>query len=317
MDKEEFLQFVSQVKWSFAKSVPNWPHFYIAEQNPPSQAAFQAAKSFVRESGHVGKFYDKDVFYFAADGWTYWASPLAKPPESQHMLNRCKTQYTYESLAKSGDLPAEGFRESTLSLSPILRDRDFESLVHDAEGGKFTVFDVLGTSDYEIRHSNVLSWLLNRNGNHRQQSSFLDLLWQRIVGEHDLPNLSFGEYSVAREGENDNEQIDIFIKAKNLDWVIVVENKLFSPETGDQLNRYFHDIERRYAKVPHRLYFYLTPEGIAPAREEDSQNWIPITYSAVTQAVKKFLERPLPDRVKSFLEQYVEHIEKNVLRSAG
>ena len=62
------------------------------------------------------------------------------------MLNRCKTEYAYKSLAKSGGLPSEGFRESTLSLSPILRDPEFESLVHDAEGGKFTVFDVLGTS---------------------------------------------------------------------------------------------------------------------------------------------------------------------------
>ncbi|MCX6923369.1 MAG: PD-(D/E)XK nuclease family protein, partial [Verrucomicrobia bacterium] len=302
MDSTEFLRFVSQAEWRFAKSVPNWPHFYIVEQDLPNQADFQAAKVFIRESGYGGKFYDMDVVYLNADGWTYWASPLAKPSESQYMLNRCKTECTYESLAKSGGLPSEGFRESELSLSPILGDAEFRSLVRDAVGGEFTVFNVLGTADYEIRHSNVLSWLLDRGGSHRQESAFLELLWQIIKAENSLPNLSFRDYSVTREGANENERFDIFIKAKNLDWVIVIENKLFSPERDNQLNDYFKDIEGSYAKVPNRLYFYLTPEGDAPAKEEDSQNWIAISYWAVGRAVKKFVDRDLPDRVKGFLE---------------
>jgi hypothetical protein len=91
---------------------------------------------------------------------------------------------------------------------------------------------VLGTSDYEIRHSNVLSWLLDRSGNHGQASSFLNLLWQGISGEHHLPALHFLEYSVIREGMNEAEKIDLFVKAENLEWAIVIENKIFSPETG-------------------------------------------------------------------------------------
>jgi len=89
-------------------------------------------------------------------------------------------------------------------------------------------------------------------------------------------------------------------------------------QTGDQLNRYFNYIERRYAKVPNRFYFYLTPDGLAPEAEEDTRNWLPISYSAVTRAISQFLENPLLHaRVRSFLEQYLEHIEKNVLRNAG
>jgi len=313
MDKEKFLRFVAQAEWTFAKTVPNWPHFYIVEKNLPDQAAFQAAKAFVRESGRLGKFFDMDVFYFDADEWTYWASPLAKPPESQYMLNRCKTEYSYEACARSGELPPEGFRESKLSLSPILEDPGFRSLMRE----EFTVFDVLGTSDYEIRHSNVLSWLVDRNGNHGQGALFLDLLWKRISDEHPLPSLSFREYSVVREGENESERIDLFIKAEDSEWVIVIENKIFSPETGDQLDRYFKYVESHYAPVPHRFYFYLTPEGLAPAKDENSSSWIPISYSIVKKVVMEFLESMPPGRVKSFLEQYVEHIEKNVLKNAG
>ena len=317
MNKENFLKFVEDVesKWHFAKSVPNWPHFYIVEKELPDQSDFKAARTFVSESGRVGKFFNMDVNYFDTDGWTYWASPLAKLPDSQYMLNRCKTEYSYETLARSGDLPPEGFCGSELSLAPVLGDSDFKSLVRETEGAEFTVFDVLGNSEYEIRHSNVLAWLLNPNGNHRQGPSFLDLFWTRISSEHDLPDLPFRDYSVTREGENENERIDLFIKAEK--WVIVIENKLFSPETGDQLNRYFNYIERKYANTPNRLYFYLTPDGIAPDRDEDSKNWKAINYSVVTDSVSQFLKKSLSDRIKSFLEQYLEHIEKNVLRSAG
>ena len=78
MNKENFLEFVDHPEWwRFAKSVPNWPHFYMVEKDLPDQAAFRAARAFVRESGRVGKFFDMDVLYFDADGWTYWASPLS------------------------------------------------------------------------------------------------------------------------------------------------------------------------------------------------------------------------------------------------
>jgi len=133
MDKENFLRFVAQAEWIFAKSIPNWPHFYIVQENLPDQAAFRAAKAFVRDCGYVGKFFDLDVSYFDADGWTYWASPLAKLPESQYMLNKCKTEYSYESCVRSGALPPEGFRGSALSLSPILEDSDFRSLMRESK----------------------------------------------------------------------------------------------------------------------------------------------------------------------------------------
>jgi hypothetical protein len=317
MDKEDFLQFVDHVSWRFAKSVPNWPHFYIVQNELADQAAFQASKQFVREFGRDGKFFDMDVRYYEADGWTYWTSQLGKPLESQYMLNRCKTEYTYESLAKAGKLPLEGFRESIVSLAPVLEDPEFKSLVRDAEGGEFSVFAVLGTSDYEIRHSNVLSWLLDPNANHGQGSSFLDLLWKQISGEHELPNLFFCDYSVDREGGNEDQKIDLLLTAEDREWMIVIENKLFSPETGDQLDRYFRYIEHRYSEVRHRIYFYLTPDGIAPARQEDSANWIPISYLAVKWAVSRFLEKPLPDRIRDFLAQYLEHIERNVFKSTG
>lgn len=317
MNEELFTGFVEQVAWRFAKSVPNWPHFYIVEKELKDQEAFREAKTFILEKGRDGKFYNLDVRYYDAAGWTYWASPLNRPLDAQYMLNRCKTEFTYDSLAASGMLPTEGFQEAALNLTPVLEDHEFQSLVRDTKGSAFTVFDVLGTADYEIRHSNVLSWLLDQSGNHGQGSAFLELLWEQFTAETTQPKPTFVDYSVDREGANEEEKIDLLLRSKGSDWLIVIENKLFSPETGDQLDRYFHYVERRYPDVPARHYFYLTPDGIGPAREEDSANWMPVSYLGVRQAVSTFLEQPLPDRVSDFLKQYLEHIERNVLRSSG
>jgi hypothetical protein len=120
---------------------------------------------------------------------------------------------------------------------------------------------------------------------------------------------------VTREGQDESERIDLLLRADNLEWVIVIENKLWSPETGDQLARYFRCIEDRYSRVPYRGYFYLTPYGIGPAREEDGTNWKPISYSAVTRAVSRLLKNGLPDRVRDFLFQYLQLIERKVLKS--
>lgn len=317
MNEQEFLEFAESVDWLFAKSVPNWPHFYIVENELAHREAFQAAKAFVQNSGRDGKFYDMNVRYLDAGGWTYWASPLAKPFDSQYMLNRCKTEFTYEALAEAGNLPAEGFNECVLDLAPILSDPEFKSIVRDTEGSAFTVFEVLGTADYEIRHSNVLGWLLDSSGSHRQGPLFAELLWDQMSEVAKVPKLTFDDYKVDREGGNEEERIDLLLADGDRRWVIVIENKLFSPETGDQLSRYLRYIEDRYSDVPSRFYFYLTPDGIAPAREADSSNWVPISYLHVKQALSRLLEQKLADRVRDFLIQYLEHLERNVLKNTG
>lgn len=317
MTDENFQNFASCVDWVFAKSIPNWPHFYIVEEELDDPETYAAARAFIRDHGYDGHFFDLEVRYYDLGGWTYWSSPLSRPFEEQYMINRCRTGYTWDALSKAGKLPPEGFEGKDLSLAPVLEDPEFQSLVRDSRGSAFTVFDVLGTADYEIRHSNVLSWLLDREGNHGKGSFFLEILREEISREHDLPGLPFANYQVSREGENEDEKIDLLLVAGDRSWIIVVENKLFSPETGDQLDRYFRYIEERYGDIPQRFYFYLTPDGIAPDREEDEARWLPISYQFVREAVARFTSDDLPARIRDFLDQYLEHIDRNVLKGTG
>lgn len=57
--------------------------------------------------------------------------------------------------------------------------------------GKFNLFDVLKISRTEIRHSNMLAWLLNANENHGMGGAYIKALIQRMAANDDA-----GRYDV-------------------------------------------------------------------------------------------------------------------------
>jgi hypothetical protein len=133
MTKDEFQEFANNVDWTFAKSIPNWPHFYVVEEELGNPGSYAAARTFIRDHGYDGHFFDLVVRYYDVNGWTYWSSPLAKPFVEQYMINRCRTEYTWDALSKAGELPPEGFEGKILSLTPVLEDPEFQAL---ARSGK-------------------------------------------------------------------------------------------------------------------------------------------------------------------------------------
>ena len=162
--------FFETVDWTFAKSIPNWPHFYIVEGELEDPEAYAAARSFIRNHGYDGHFFDLVVRYYDADGWTYWSSPLAKPFEEQYMINRCRTEYTWDALAQTGELPPEGFEGKILSLAPVLEDPEFQALVRREEvGGKVEERRELAQRHRKIFHA--LPYLMGEDSIRNQCSA--------------------------------------------------------------------------------------------------------------------------------------------------
>ena len=60
MTGQGFREYVTKVGWRFAKSVPNWPHFYIVEEELEDQLAYVAARAFIRDYGYDGNFFDME-----------------------------------------------------------------------------------------------------------------------------------------------------------------------------------------------------------------------------------------------------------------
>ena len=180
--------------------------------------------------------------------------------------------------------------------------------------GKFNLFDVLKISRTEIRHSNMLGWLLNPNENHGLGDAFLKGILQCLVendsnGRYDVFHvllMDLYSFSVMREWKN----IDILLTSSDEKTVIAIENKVGSHEHSNQLNRYREILEREYAGY-NRLYVFLTPDGESPS---DVENWDVLTYNNVVETLERVKEhkKVLPD-VDLMIKNYIDIVRRDIV----
>ena len=194
----------------------------------------------------------------------------------------------------------------------LLDIRCLDKLLHWI--GKFNIFDVLKISKNEIRHSNVLCWLLDPNENHGFGDTFIKGVFQRIVEndieyKHDIFKTLLSDmysFSVQREWKN----IDILLVSNKEKIVLAIENKVSSQEHSDQLNRYRKIIEDEYPKFK-RFYVYLTPDGEEPSDEE---NWDILTYLDIVEILEDLIEHfKLQQDISIMIYNYIEIIRRDIV----
>lgn len=180
--------------------------------------------------------------------------------------------------------------------------------------GKFNLFDVLKISRTEIRHSNVLGWLLDPNENHGFGDAFLKGMFQRIVendteGKYDIFGVLLSDmysFIVRREWNN----IDILLTSSDEKIVLAIENKVGSQEHSNQLSRYSKIIEKKYPDF-NRIYIYLTPEGEEP---KDVENWDILSYKDIVEVLEDIMNRiKLQPDVSVMVNNYIKVIRRNIL----
>lgn len=96
--------FIDSVQWTFARTMPLWPHEYIVRKDV-DEASFIALVLHIRTHGYKGKFYRRTMTYFEDRGRLYWT--MGAPLEETIIINRCKTEDSYEARLRSGTLPAQ------------------------------------------------------------------------------------------------------------------------------------------------------------------------------------------------------------------
>ena len=99
----ELNAFVKQETWTYAKTMPKWPHEYIVRERVDEEL-FEKLVKHIRTNGYEGKFYSKNITYYDEDGMVYWT--MGAPLEETIIVNRCQQENTYESRLKEGTLPA-------------------------------------------------------------------------------------------------------------------------------------------------------------------------------------------------------------------
>lgn len=97
-------EFVDSVAWTYAKTMPVWPHAYIVRSRV-DEALFVQFVGHIRLNGYEGRFYQRGITYFDDGGMTYWT--MGAPVDQTTIINRCKTEDSYECRLRNGTLPEQ------------------------------------------------------------------------------------------------------------------------------------------------------------------------------------------------------------------
>ena len=202
--------------------------------------------------------------------------------------------------------------ENELALKEFLLDINcLEELL--PWSGKFNLFDVLKASRSEIRHSNVLAWLLDASENHEIGDIFIKNLFRNLVKDNKVYQndifrlllLDFYSFSIYREWKN----IDILMLSDDEKIAIAIENKIGSHEHDDQLKRYKDILNQNYSDYK-KIFIYLTPEGECPS----DTDWDILTYETVVENLEYIRDRVelLPD-VRLMINNYIDTIRRDIV----
>ena len=212
-------------------------------------------------------------------------------------------------------------------LQDLIEDPRFRAYHERTPWGKtFNPLDVLGVASFEIRHSNVLAWLLSPAETHRAGDAFLRGFVGAIneAAEHQgaepLP-AGFASDSVRVERELDYVDITIFLDRVSEDGsddrpvVIAVENKLSpaSPDDADQVEAYETALRVKHGENVRIQSVLLTTSP--PRNPEDGfvhVGWSQVRELATSVRDSRRLAGDEGRRVREFLDDYVEVIERFV-----
>ena len=101
-------KFIESSQWTFAKTMPDWPHEYIV-RDLVDKVLFETFVRNIRQHGFEGRFYQHVLTYFADDELLYWT--MGEPIEETTIINRCKEEGSYENRLRNGTLPIDNQAE--------------------------------------------------------------------------------------------------------------------------------------------------------------------------------------------------------------
>jgi len=99
---EDLRRFVNEENWTYAKTMPKWPHEYLVRERVDEEL-FEKLVSHIRSNGYEGRFYSKKITYYEEDGLLYWT--MGAPLDETTIINRCAKENSFEYRLRNGTLP--------------------------------------------------------------------------------------------------------------------------------------------------------------------------------------------------------------------
>lgn len=198
----------------------------------------------------------------------------------------------------------------------LVDNEELEAL--NARLAAFNMFHVLRIEKAEIRHSNVLAWLLTPGETHGLGATFLRRFLSRLLMESEnakvrltpaqVELMDFGDVEVRREWEN----IDVFASSRSGRWCMLIENKIGASVRTSQLLGY---LERVQTKMPafQIIPVLLTLEGDDPPEEAQEAGYISLGHVQVLELTEKIVGQNrarIPADANTFLGHYIDTLRR-------
>ncbi len=203
---------------------------------------------------------------------------------------------------------------------------DIEALLLDNDGiesieahlGGFNIFEAIGHTRSEERHSDFLAFLLDPNGSHGLGPEFISRFVIEAIKKVMPPEprpLSLSEVALMDlEGclvLREFHRVDILCIDETQQFLLAIENKVGTGEHSDQLKRYRSFLETQYPNF-RRVLVYLTPDKDAPSDEA----YAPVGYGEVLSIVENLAKKhagSLGNAVAIALNHYARMLRRNIV----
>ncbi|MEK4082803.1 PDDEXK-like family protein [Psychrobacillus sp. FSL K6-1415] len=205
-------------------------------------------------------------------------------------------------------------------IANLLYDPEYEHL--NSLFNAFNPLKVLRIDAHEIRHSNILAWLLNPKENHNLGHLFIEKLLGRLLIKVEnfekmedantyikLLSITHNDWIVEREkGTDKNKRIDLLLHSIENKMVILIENKFYSTQSKGQLRNYLDYCESTYPD------YILLPIFLTLHNEDDpTEKYWTLNYSDIAETLESILKlqkESLSEDVYSFLQHYLSVVHE-------
>lgn len=200
---------------------------------------------------------------------------------------------------------------------------EFEKL--HSKFNRFNPFKILKVDKFEIRHSNMIAWLLDPTENHHLSSMFVNKLLSKtfvkaeneeLIGQYNFIKLhkqSLQDLEVFREVQTENnKRIDILAISESQKVAILIENKYKSSESDGQLQNYINFVSEKYEGYT-IIPIFLSLDGSAPSHKA----YLTLDYGDILNILKGQLEiysEYTSSTIKDFISYYIDILEGELVR---
>ncbi len=220
-----------------------------------------------------------------------------------------------------------------LELKALIDSFEFGRYHKKLHSRAFSPFDVLQVAEVEIRHSNVLAWLLTPDGTHGIGGRFLRAFVGRLMLRHDAASLrrlsGFDDkdnVEVRREDYHEGSYADITVGFKAERVLLVIENKVVGwyPEAERQIESYQKTFGEKYKGRYDYFPGVLLTTSNSPAGNDAELHMRDVSFALSWGDVREIIRSLLNDResenfadghVRAFVERYLDVIEEKLIHT--